>query len=266
MKNNYFDIILIFLIFLLIYLINIFLKKKIIKESFIGIDKKKSIEIIIARYNENLNWTLEYPFNQYQYTVYNKGNNKNFEKSRIEKIIDLNNFGKCDHTYLKHIINNYNNLKDITVFLPGSIDLKYKKEKAIKLLNYIEKYDSAIFLSKSKENIKNKYYNFFLDNWITSSKANRDIINLNNKKLKKSSIRPFGKWFENKFGNINVNCHTQWGIFSIDKKDIIQNDISWYKNLISELDDHINPEVGHFIERGWCAIFYPLNYTMILRN
>ena len=278
MKNNYYNIILIFLIFFFIYLLNIFIKKynkyinnnknnkNNIEESYENKNKKKSIEIIIARYNETLDWTLEEPFNQFKYTVYNKGNNNNFQKSRIEKIIELDNYGKCDHTYLYHIIDNYNNLKDITVFLPGSIDLSYKKKKLKKLLYNIEENNNAIFLSNSNENIKNKYYNFFLDKWMTTSKQNRDDINKNNLKLKKSSIRPFGKWFENKFGNITVNCHTNWGIFSIDKRDILQNSISWYMDLISEVSDHISPETGHFIERGWCAVFHPLKYTKVITS
>ena len=32
-----------------------------------------NIEVVVARYNEDLSWTLEEPFNKFQYTVYNKG-------------------------------------------------------------------------------------------------------------------------------------------------------------------------------------------------
>ena len=38
-------------------------------------------DIIVSRYNEDLNWTKEEPFNRFSYIVYNKGNNDNFEKS-----------------------------------------------------------------------------------------------------------------------------------------------------------------------------------------
>ena len=34
-----------------------------------------NIELVIARYNEDLNWLNEEPFNKYPYIVYNKGNN-----------------------------------------------------------------------------------------------------------------------------------------------------------------------------------------------
>jgi len=42
------------------------------------------IEIVVARYNEDLSWTNEFPFNKFNYTVYNKGNNDNFEKKYVK--------------------------------------------------------------------------------------------------------------------------------------------------------------------------------------
>ena len=66
-----------------------------------------NIEIIISRFNENLNWTLESPFNKFQYIVYNKGNNENFNKSNVKQIINIQNVGRECHTYLYHIIENY---------------------------------------------------------------------------------------------------------------------------------------------------------------
>ncbi len=43
------------------------------------------ITCIIARYNEDLKWTLEFPFNQFNYIVYNKGVNMLFEKKTCNK-------------------------------------------------------------------------------------------------------------------------------------------------------------------------------------
>ena len=88
-----------------------------------------NIEIIVSRFNEDLNWTQEAPFNLFQYTVYNKGNNENFNKTNVKQIINIENVGRCDHTYLYHIIENYNNLSNIIVFFPGSLNLVFKKNK-----------------------------------------------------------------------------------------------------------------------------------------
>jgi hypothetical protein len=96
---------------------------------------KNNVEIVISRYNEDLSWINEYPFNQFEYIVYNKGDNDNFEKNNVKKIINLDNVGRCDHTYLYHIINNYDNLSEHTIFLPGSSNMitKYTKAKKYNL-------------------------------------------------------------------------------------------------------------------------------------
>ena len=75
----------------------------------------QSIQIIISRFNEDLKWTLSYPFNKYKYIVYNKNpDNDDYEKQNVIKTIDIKNQGKCDHTYLYHVVHNYDSLKDIT--------------------------------------------------------------------------------------------------------------------------------------------------------
>ncbi len=221
----------------------------------------KSISIVVARYNEDLKWTLEEPFNKFKYIVYNKGDNDNFEKTNVESIITLPNVGKCDHTYLYHVYNSYDNLADINVFLPGSIDMENKKNKAKSLLHNILISNRAVFECIEAHSIKTQLYNFTLDVWATSHdknlEKNETVI------LEKSPIRPFGKWFENKFGEIDIKHLCFMGIFSIGKEDIKQHDKNRYLELLNELN-HINPEVGHYIERSWAAIFYPLNDTQII--
>ena len=55
---------------------------------------------------------------------------------------------------------------------------------------------------------------------------------------------------------------TLFGIFSIDKRDIIQHPKTRYQHLIQSVNKHSNPEAGHYIERSWGALFYPLKYTV----
>lgn len=261
--NNIYIIILILLVFIFLIFDNyLYLRDEYITENF-SVNNQKNVEIIIARYNEDLKWTLEAPFNQYKYIVYNKGDNENFEKANVKEIITLPNVGKCDHTYLYHVINSYNNLSDIVVFFPGSLDLKYKRKIAVKLLNEISLRDNAIFISLNQYDIKKLHYNFKLSHWKTAHKKN--ISKNGESLLKKSTIRPFGLWFENMFGDLKINCLIYYGIFSIDKNDILQHPVSRYEVLIKDLSDHSNPEVGHYLERSWCAVFHPLKNTYVIK-
>ena len=52
---------------------------------------KNNVEIVVSRYNEDLSWLNEYPFNQFEYVVYNKGDNDNFEKNNVVEIVNIEN-------------------------------------------------------------------------------------------------------------------------------------------------------------------------------
>jgi hypothetical protein len=63
-------------------------------------------KLIVARYNENLDWLNKINFES---VIYNKGDiDSNY--------INLPNIGREADTYLNYILSNYNNLSDITVF------------------------------------------------------------------------------------------------------------------------------------------------------
>jgi hypothetical protein len=71
---------------------------------------RKEFEIVVSRYNEDLSWTRE--FSDYC-TIYNKGDDIEYNS------VKLKNIGREGHTYIHHIVKNYYNLSDYTVFLQG---------------------------------------------------------------------------------------------------------------------------------------------------
>lgn len=225
---------------------------------------ERPVKIIVARYNEDLSWMKEKPFNLFRYVVYNKGVNDNFEKCNVDKIVNLPNVGRCDHTYLYHIVNNYNSLNDINVFFPGCLNVSFKKEKAKKILYSIINLRKAVFYGTFTASIKKEFLNFTLDNWTSTDDMNKS---LNPESITyPAKLRPYGKWYNYMFGNIKVNRYCIHGIFSIDKLDILKHDISRYIKLLNAVSVHSNPEVGHYIERSWAAIFHPLVFTKIIEN
>jgi hypothetical protein len=221
------------------------------------------VKIVVARYNESLSWLNEYPFNQFEYIVYNKGDNDAFEKNHVTQIVKLANIGRCDHTYLYHIIKNYECLDDITVFLTGSAGhIPSKKQTAITILNNIiqSNYKNAYFIGVHYNSIKQHHADFKLDYYICQSPEN--FNKTRRSELLPCNIRPYYKWYNFFFGNITAHWCTYGGIFSIDKRDIIQHPKSNYQRIIQSVQTHFNPEAGHYIERSWGVIFYPLIYTI----
>lgn len=230
------------------------------------------VEIVVARYNENLNWTTIYPFNQFKYIVYNKGNNDNFTKDNVKKIINLENVGRECHTYLHHILQNYDNngLAPITVFTVGSISLPnetdnpYKYKKMYTLCKYLldNKCNHAIIHAESCNlSVQKKFYNFAIDEWNSTSKEN-NLLN-NNNKLIRSQIRPFQNWYNFHFGNLDVKWWSYNSIFSLDKHDILSGNKEKYTKIYLNLQRGENLEEVHFVERAWIALFSPLTHTLI---
>jgi hypothetical protein len=220
--------------------------------------KPTSIQLVISRFNEQLNWLKDTPFlNSYNNIIYNKGINNDFFSNDKSTITHLKNIGRCDATYLYHIINNYNNLENITIFLPGSIDsshLKFTKTKI--LMNEIEKHQDTVFVSAYYNDVKKESFNFQLDEWQASDIKNKSINP--ESKLTPANIRPFGKWYESIFGDILIKRVSFGGIMGIHKKDILKHPKDYYEKLYQEFGESSNPEVGHYFERSWEAVFYPL--------
>ena len=241
-------------------------EEKVIESNPNPIPNETLIEVVVARYNESLNWTTEYPFNQFNYTVYNKGINNNFVKTHVNKIITLPNVGRCDHTYLHHIVRNYDtkSLAKVTIFLPGSINMAHKKPIAIRMMNYILKTKRAAFFAKHSENIRNEFAGVTMDQYICGNIANRSV----NPEVKclPALIRPYGSWYDHHFGDRLVKSYAYYGILSVDKRDIMQYKKIWFMKFLYGLARHSNPEAGHFTERSWAAIFYPMKHTIIMKK
>jgi hypothetical protein len=216
----------------------------------------KSAEIVVSRYNESLEWLKIYPFNKLPVVVYNKGSNDNYYKSpNIIRTINLPNLGKCDHTYIYHIIENYDKLKDVTIFLSGSLDLlPHKMRNSRMIIESLEHNLCSTMVVHYISNVRRSIYNFTLLEYNSSDSRNKT----DNIKLHPAEIRPYGKWFDNKFGDLIINAITYFGTFSVSSNHIKNRCVEFYNELLRELSVSNNPEVGHYIERSWLAIFYPM--------
>ncbi|WP_319541440.1 DUF3431 domain-containing protein [uncultured Pseudodesulfovibrio sp.] len=71
---------------------------------------RDNVKVIIAKYTENIDWVDELG---YDYVVYDKSQNP-LPNSR-----HLENIGREAHTYIKHIISEYDRLADMNIFLQG---------------------------------------------------------------------------------------------------------------------------------------------------
>lgn len=227
-----------------------------------------TIDVVISRFNEDLEWIYASPYNEFfnqhnvKVIVYNKGNNSEFSTFSGWHVVGLPNIGMCDHTYLYHITDNYDRLAEITIFLPGSLELPDKAIKSARLIQEICEMNSAVFIHNhcDEDGIRNNLYHFQLDSWTTRSNLKHELCVPT--ALEPAEIRPFGAWFDTRFGTMIEPRLTYLGIFSVDRRDIIQHSFERYNAFLSEIPHHtVNSEVVHYIERSWCAIFHPVTHT-----
>ena len=121
-------------------------------------------------------------------------------------------------------------------------------------------YINAYFIGIYHDCLKTNYQDFTLDNW---SCTNPDNFSKNSENsLYKCKLRPYATWYNYFFGNITAHWSTMGGIFSIDKRDIIQHPKTKYISIAQTVNTHSNPEAGHYIERSWGVIFFPLIHTI----
>lgn len=136
-----------------------------------------SKKIIISRYNEDVSWIDKYNISDYEYIIYNKGEDlkEDYNQKKCE------NIGNNQRDIFEFIFENYDSLPDYMVFLQGNpidhltspIDFSGDVEKLLfdnlselisrEEFTYIENFDNRINGSYSRltdgyEEINNSWY------------------------------------------------------------------------------------------------------------
>jgi hypothetical protein len=183
--------------------------------------------IIIARYNENIEWTKEFK----NVIIYNKGEKLTDDFNQVL----LNNVGREGHTYYKYICDNYDNLADYTIFLQGS-PFDHSPNIISNLYKYINNQELDInfeFLSET-------------------------ILDCNLSGCKHHSNLPLVDVYEKLFNQRINDMDFKFGAgaqFIVSKKNILSKPKEFYSKIVEILQNNINPIEGFVIERFHKLIF-----------
>lgn len=218
-------------------------------------------DVIISKYNENVS-KIKFFKNVYLYDK-NIVSSENFYKFIKPDIHyrHIENVGRCDHTYLYHIINNYDNLNDINIFMSASTLLGNREDKLEifnKLVLISNKTKNTVFFRNTNCNITTileLFSNWKLTNHVTKSVENNIFNDVHELEQYDGTFRD---WYVDNFGYRSVNYGSFGGNLVIHKNDILKHPKKYYENLISYVDHHNSPEVSHYLERSWGAVFYPI--------
>jgi hypothetical protein len=190
------------------------------------------MNIVISRYNEDLLWCSNI---NHKKTIYNKGSLLKDLKS-----IEIPNVGREAHTYLYHIVNNYDTLDEYTMFLQGNpFDHGFTDNfMSSNLLNSISFKVPFFPLLRKEEN-----FNYFVCDDRGRPHNNLEMVDF----IKKHKLE---KLFNNK-----QFYFVQGAQFVVSRERIHTQSLETYKHLLETLSDPENGSYAHIMERLWLHIF-----------
>jgi len=217
-----------------------------------GVPEKLELQLVIARYMEDLRFLIEDKrFAPYLSTaiIYNKGEN-NIDAEvckRVKAVVSMRNVGRCDHTYLHHIIQGLQtkSLADRTIFVTGSCTSLSRKMQSLQAV-----LDGRV---PAVKHIYRMFKDFALTHWKATDGQN--VLTNQASELLPAPVRPFGRWLKAVFGKDlarNMVAPVFYGgVFFAKARNLSQMPLHVYKNLLKQLETHSNPEAGHYVERVW---------------
>lgn len=186
------------------------------------------ITAIIARYKEDISWTKDLR-PDIQTVIYNK-----FHQD--EKFV-LPNIGREGHTYLNHIVNNYDNLSEYNIFLQGNPVFHNRN-----IISTINSFDYSSYLLT------------FLGDPISE---NIYSIECPPHPCGLPMYYFFDLLFDIKLTKHNKIRFVPGAQFIAHKEIILNRPKNFYQFLLKFLSYQVDPLEGYIIERLWAYIFDP---------
>jgi hypothetical protein len=183
--------------------------------------------IVVARYNENVEWTKMFS----NVVIYNKGTKleDNFNEILLE------NVGREGHTYYKYIYDNYYNLPDYIIFLQG-----YPFDHSPNIIDNLYKY-----IENDKLNIGFEF-------------LSETVLDCNLSGCNYHSDLPLIDVYQKLFNVKKTDMEFEFGAgaqFIVSKKKILRRSRIFYNKIIKLLEYDVNPIEGFVIERFHKLIF-----------
>ena len=196
-----------------------------------------SVQCVVARYNENLDWALKLP----NLLIYNKG-----APLRIPSI-NLKNVGREGHSYYHHIVTHYDHLPDAIVFLQGypfdhspnlfnTLDTLFKK--SIQTFNFISEH----ILQSDINDGSWWHYNIYSYWHKLPSIPKKLPLKIYRRLFKRNPTQPIVKY----------GTGAQ---FMVSKDAILKHPKAFYQSIVDMLSVSNNPIEGYIMERFHGLIF-----------
>jgi hypothetical protein len=203
--------------------------------------------LVMARYNESVNWVDCFG----SYTIYNKGRDDLASRHRANSV-KLPNVGREAHTYIHHIVENYDRLEDMLIFSQGGYraHANFEPHEFMARALDVGEHGFSVRLGDTRGSVGSNARSFVLK-WHGTDLYTKEPYDL-------------GGWWEKTTGESWVRSRSVfWGAtFSVRRDFILRRSRDSYRRILKTLDWCANPMEAHFCERAWFNILnLPFNYV-----
>jgi hypothetical protein len=206
-----------------------------------------SHRLVVSRFRENVDWVDCFG----TYTIYNKGRDDLAARHRANSV-KLRNMGREAHSYIYHIVENYDRLEDILIFSQGG----YRAHAHFEPEEFMRR---ALDLGDLGFSVNLGDINGFV-----GSNSRDFVLRWHGVDLHTKEPYDLGGWWEKATGEPWVRSRSVfWGAtFSVRREFILRRSRDSYASILKTLDWSMNPMEAHFCERAWFNILnLPLNYV-----
>jgi Protein of unknown function (DUF3431) len=198
-----------------------------------------STELVVARFNENIDWSRDLGV---AVRVYDKG-----------PYGGLPNVGREAHTYLHHVVSRYDSLADWTVFCQGDP------------LPHLNGTDLEALLTPPSDAGADPIvvpWHVTLREWDDRGRLRWHewpawAVRYANGEIRKAQL-PLPEWLL-VWGLVEAMppalTYHPGAIFGVSKERIRSRPREFYEGLLRQVSDHPHPEEAHYLERAWPLVF-----------
>lgn len=196
----------------------------------------------MARYNEDVSWLQRLPPEILKcVTLYNKGDP--IRVPGVDMVVATPNVGREAHTYLTHIVDNYEHLSNNIIFIQANPFEHVHRPPIANFEEWLKDWTSVELTTNYEP--EGDPYSFRLKEY-------------HGEKLGQAPTC-LGKWFETYINRKYPEPSTmRWyfgACFGTCRERILCRSKVYYQRLLDQVSTHRSPEVAHYLERSWYYIF-----------
>lgn len=222
-----------------------------------------TMDVVVARYREDPGWLA--PLGGYV-LLYDKSGDAAgaaalCRGAGLARLAALPNVGRESHTYLHHIVDHYDTLADVTVFVQGDVmdhvPEAYRWRHPAEWLRDLAA--QALERGVSGNAAPHLHYG--------SMCARRELRMATIWPTLKDSGRTLGGWLdwaleplpdaERAARRVPEGEAIAWyagACFAARRDHLRQHPRAFWERLLAQVSDHADPEAGHYMERSWHAL------------